>query len=193
MAEHNGKGHKAPKVRCAQGLEGSSQTDRSQMNVQDILDFAQSADLEDVRELIERQIRCNTAISQEGLRHPWGAQVGRTMMKAENADVFVRAAAAAAAGSDARMSGCELPVAIVSGSGNQGMAVSLPVIAYADELNATREQTYRALALANLIALLQKRYIGEFVGPFAGRCAPPWARFAALHSCTAQTRRSWAR
>lgn len=161
VAEHNDMAVEVPKVRCAQGKEENSQTDRSQMSVEGILDFAASVDLEDVRELIERQIRCNTAISEEGLNHPWGAQVGRTMLKTETADVFTRAAAAAAAGSDARMSGCELPVAIVSGSGNQGLTASMPVIVYARETGADKEKLYRALLVSNLITIHQKTGIGR--------------------------------
>ena len=95
------------------------------MTVEEILEYAETVDLEEVRFLLERQIQCNTAISEEGLKNSWGAQVGRTILKAENADVYTRAAAAAAAGSDARMSGCELPVGIVSGSGNQGMTLDI--------------------------------------------------------------------
>lgn len=138
-----------------------AQTDRSGMNVEDILDFASSVDLDDVKDLLERQVRYNCAISQEGLKNPWGAQIGRTMMKDINADVYTRAAAAAAAGSDARMSGCELPVAIVSGSGNQGLTASMPVIVYAHEIGAGEETLYRALLVSNLITIHQKTSIGR--------------------------------
>ena len=94
-------------------------------------------DLSDISEVISRQIECNTAISQEGLNNPWGAQVGRTLLDTFGSDVAIRAKAAAAAGSDARMSGCPMPVVINSGSGNQGMTVSLPIIEYAKEYNGS--------------------------------------------------------
>src|SRR5699024_7300601 len=107
--------------------ETAAQTDRTAMTVEDILDFAAGADLDDVRELLQRQIDGSMAPAEEGLRRPGGAQVGRTLLRAAPGDVYTRAAAAAAAGSDARMGGCELPVAIVSGSGNQGLTASVPV------------------------------------------------------------------
>lgn len=157
--EHNGQAVPVPAAACGEGEE-TAQTDRSGMSVEGILDFAASADLEDVRELLERQIRCNMAISEEGLEHPWGAQVGRTMLKA-GGDVFTRAAAAAAAGSDARMSGCELPVAIVSGSGNQGLTASVPVIVYAREKGMEQDALLRALLVSNLITIHQKTSIGR--------------------------------
>lgn len=127
-----------------------------------IVEFANTLVPKDVSEVLERQILCNTAIAQEGLQHPYGACIGRTLMQEYDAsDIRVRAAAMAAAGSDARMSGCPMPVVINSGSGNQGMTASLPVIVYAKELGCTRDTLYRALALSNLIAMLQKRYIGS--------------------------------
>ena len=128
--------------------------------LQDILDFAETADLMDVQELLELQIQCNMAISEEGLRGQWGAQVGRTMMKTA-ANRYQRAAAAAAAGSDARMSGCELPVVIVSGSGNQGLTASVPVIVCAREMGIGKESTLRALLVSNLITIHQKTSIGR--------------------------------
>lgn len=137
------------------------ETDRSHMTVEGILEYAETVDLEEVRFLLERQIQCNTAISEEGLKNLWGAQVGRTILKAGNADVYTRAVAAAAAGSDARMSGCELPVGIVSGSGNQGMTATLPVIAYAKEIGATQEKLLRAVLISDLITIHQKTGIGR--------------------------------
>jgi len=134
--------------------------DKSLLNVRDIIEYAQSVDVKDIQDVIERQIADNTAISQEGLKNPWGEEVGRNMLKAYGNDIRIRARAAAAAGSDARMNGCPMAVVINSGSGNQGMTVSLPVIEYAREMNVTHEKLLRALALANLIALHQKRYIG---------------------------------
>ena len=131
------------------------------LTVEGILEYAETVDLEEVRFLLERQIQCNTAISEEGLKNLWGAQVGRTILKAGNADVYTRAVAAAAAGSDARMSGCELPVGIVSGSGNQGMTATLPVIAYAKEIGATQEKLLRAVLISDLITIHQKTGIGR--------------------------------
>lgn len=148
------------------------QADKALLSLAGIYEFANVLRAEDVCAVLDRQIACNTQIASEGLAHPYGACVGRTLMQEYDAkDIHIRATAMAAAGSDARMSGCPMPVVINSGSGNQGMAVSLPVIAYADELNATREQTYRALALANLIALLQKRYIGNLSAFCGAVCA----------------------
>ena len=104
------------------------------------MEFANTADVEDVREILSRQVKCNTAISKEGLTNSWGANIGKVLLKAYGNDIRVRARAAAAAGSDARMSGCEMAVIINSGSGNQGMTASLPVIEYAKELNSREEQ-----------------------------------------------------
>lgn len=131
------------------------------LTVEQIYDFAQSLDIEDVRELFDRQLRCNSAISQEGLRGDYGANVGRTILKTQPDNVRTRARAKAAAGSDARMNGCELPVVINSGSGNQGITVSLPMLEYAQELGATEEQLYRALAISNLTAVHLKSGIGR--------------------------------
>ena len=145
-------------------VEGESEeglTDRSLLNVEDIWQFALDVDLNDVHDVIERQISYNWAIAEEGIRGNYGANIGSTMLEAYGDDVRNRAKAMAAAGSDARMNGCELPVIINSGSGNQGMACSLPVLVYAKELNASEEQTYRALVLSNLIAIHQKTYIGR--------------------------------
>lgn len=136
-------------------------TDRSLLNVADIYDFANTCDLADIRPVLDTQIRYNTAISEEGLRGDYGANVGSTMLKFYGSEVRNRAIAKAAAGSDARMSGCELPVVINSGSGNQGITVSVPVIEYARELGASEEMLCRALALANLIAIHEKTGIGR--------------------------------
>lgn len=131
------------------------------LTIEDIYDFAMTADLEDVRDILDRQIACNTAIADEGLKHDYGANIGKTLLKAYGTSVHVRARARAAAGSDARMNGCELPVVINSGSGNQGMTVSLPVIEYAKEYHATQEELYRALLLSNLVTLHEKEGIGR--------------------------------
>ena len=131
------------------------------LTIEDIYDFAMTCDIEDVRELLDRQIAYNTAIADEGLTNDYGANIGKTLLKAYGNSVNIRARARAAAGSDARMNGCELPVVINSGSGNQGMTVSLPVIEYAKELGADREKLYRALLLANLVTLHEKEGIGR--------------------------------
>lgn len=136
--------------------------DKSLLNVRDIYDFANEVDLDDVRAVLENQLKCNSAIAEEGLKNPWGAQVGRTIMELSDKDDLVnRARAYAAAGSDARMNGCPLPVVINSGSGNQGITVSMPLLVYAREYNVDHDKMLRALALANLISLHQKRYIGS--------------------------------
>ena len=132
------------------------------MNVWDILDFAETVDIEDVREVISRQISYNMAISEEGMQGDYGANIGRVLSQTYGvSDVATRAKAAAAAGSDARMSGCELPVVINSGSGNQGITVSVPVVIYAQELGVGNDKLYRALVLSNLLAIHQKAGIGR--------------------------------
>lgn len=143
------------------GEDESGLTDRSLLNIQDILDFANTVDIEDIRVTITRQIEYNTAISQEGLKGDYGANIGRVLLETYGDSVLVRAKAAPAAGSDARMNGCELPVIINSGSGNQGMTTSLPVIEYAKEVHASEEQLLRALTLSNLVTIHQKTYIGR--------------------------------
>jgi L-cysteine desulfidase len=138
----------------------NSRTDRTVLNMRDIWDFAISADIQDVRECLDRQIQYNTAIAEEGMRREYGAGIGRVLMGSYQNDIRVRARAKAAAGSDARMNGCELPVIINSGSGNQGITCSVPVIEYAREKNASDEMLYRALILSNLTAIHQKTGIG---------------------------------
>lgn len=135
--------------------------DKSQLNVKDILDFANTVELEDVQTVLEMQIKCNSAISEEGLTNTWGAAVGQTILEDEGSSTLQKARAAAAAGSDARMNGCALPVVINSGSGNQGITCCMPIVVYAKELGSSHEQLLRALTLANLVAIHQKRYIGN--------------------------------
>ena len=141
--------------------EETHQADRNLLSVADIVEFADTVDLDDVREILSRQITCNTAIAQEGLTNSWGANVGKVLLKAYGNDIKVRARAMAAAGSDARMSGCEMAVIINSGSGNQGMTASLPVIEYAKELDSGEDRLYRALLVSNLITIHQKTGIGR--------------------------------
>lgn len=141
--------------------EKSVSTDRQNISIEDIFEFANTVDIDDVHDILSRQVEYNTAISDEGLHKIYGANIGMTLLSVYGDDVKVRAKAAAAAGSDARMSGCELPVVINSGSGNQGMTVSLPVIVYAKELSITTQRLYRALCISNLVAIYQKSKIGR--------------------------------
>ena len=136
-------------------------TDRSLLNMKDIWDFAMTVDIEEIRGIIQTQIEYNSAIAEEGLRGDYGANIGSVILDTYGEDIRSRAKAMAAAGSDARMNGCELPVIINSGSGNQGMACSLPVIAYAKEYHKSEEELYRALVLSNLTAIHQKTGIGR--------------------------------
>ena len=146
----------------AASVQEESGPDKSLLNVKDILLFADAVEMKDVGELISRQIQYNSMISEEGLKNPYGAQVGRTLLDDfDENSVKLRAKAAAAAGSDARMSGCALPVIINSGSGNQGITVTMPVVEYAKEYGATHEQLCRALVVSNLVAIHQKKYIGS--------------------------------
>lgn len=135
--------------------------ERDFMSVEDILEFANTVELSRVRDMLDRQIDFNSAIAREGLEGDWGANIGSVILKEYPQDIRNEAKAWAAAGSDARMSGCERPVVIVSGSGNQGMTASLPVIRYALHLGATREQLYRALLVSNLVTIHQKSGIGR--------------------------------
>lgn len=158
-------------------LEAEEKTDdtvdRSRLTVKDILDFADQVRMEDIEEIISRQIRLNTAISQEGLDNNYGAQIGKTLMHVWGKSATTRACARAAAGSDARMGGCSMPVVINSGSGNQGITVSLPVIVYAEEWEVSRDKLYRSLVVSNLIAVHQKYYIGSlsaYCGAVSAAC-----------------------
>ena len=134
--------------------------DYSLLNVQDIYDFACCCDLDDVRDILDRQIRQNTAIAEEGLRNDYGANIGKVLLRIGD-DLRTRAKAWAAAGSDARMNGSEMPVVICSGSGNQGLTASLPVIVYAREMGVEEEKLYRALLISNLVTLHAKTGIGR--------------------------------
>ncbi|MBN1064532.1 serine dehydratase subunit alpha family protein [Clostridium botulinum] len=148
-------------------------TDRSLLNVKDIVEFADIVCIDDIKDTIVRQIKYNMAISKEGLKGNWGAQIGKVLLNTYGNDIKIRAKAAAAAGSDARMSGCELPVIIVSGSGNQGMTASIPVIEYGKELNSSDEKLYRSLIVSNLITIHQKTGIGRlsaFCGAVSAGC-----------------------
>lgn len=134
--------------------------DRSLLTLKNILSFADEVDLSLVKELLDRQLQCNSAIAEEGLKNSWGANIGSTLLREYGDDIKFEARAWAAAGSDARMSGCEMPVVIVSGSGNQGITASMPVYRYAKHLGATQEQLYRALIVSDLVTCYQKLGIG---------------------------------
>lgn len=131
------------------------------LNMKDIWEYVNDVDLTDIKDILDRQIAYNMAIAEEGLQADYGANIGKVILSSDVNSVKAKAAAMAAAGSDARMNGCELPVIINSGSGNQGITVSVPVIIYAKELKATEEQLYRALALSNLTAIHQRTPIGR--------------------------------
>lgn len=139
----------------------ASRTDRTFLSLDGIFDFVEKVVLEDVRGLLDNQIDCNMAIAQEGLRGPYGANVGATLLQCYGRDVKILAKALPAAGSDARMNGCALPVVINSGSGNQGLTVSLPIVAYAQSLGCGKERMHRALILSNLVAIYQKNELGK--------------------------------
>ncbi|MCI9493511.1 MAG: serine dehydratase subunit alpha family protein [Lachnospiraceae bacterium] len=148
-------------------------TDRGTLTVEKIVAFAECVDISDVEEVLERQIAYNTAIAEEGMRGAWGAQIGKILMEFYGDSVHNRAKAMAAAGSDARMNGCELPVIINSGSGNQGMTASLPVIVYARERKASREDLLRALVVSNLVTIHLKTGIGRlsaYCGAISAGC-----------------------
>lgn len=154
--------------------EDISLADRSLLSIKGIYEFATTCDLEEVKAVIEPQMIYNMAIAEEGLKGVWGANIGSTYLKCYGNDVRVRAIAKAAAGSDARMSGCEMPVIINSGSGNQGITVSVPVVEYARELGVSEDKLYRALILSNLIAIHQKTGIGRlsaYCGAASAGCA----------------------
>ncbi len=148
-------------------------TDRSILSVEKIVEFAECVDIKEVKSVLKRQIEYNTAIAEEGLRGNYGANIGRILLRSYGNTVFNRAKAWAAAGSDARMNGCELPVIINSGSGNQGMTASLPVIVYAKELNVSEDMMYRALVISNLITIHLKTGIGTlsaYCGAISAGC-----------------------
>ena len=138
----------------------SGSADRDLLTMEGIWDFINSMDVSDVKDTLDKQIFYNTSISEEGLLGNYGANIGSVLLNTYGNDIKVRAKAKAAAGSDARMNGCELPVVINSGSGNQGITCSIPVIEYAKELKVSKDKLYRALALSNLTSIHQKHGIG---------------------------------
>ena len=139
----------------------AKKTDRSILSIKSISEYADSVDIEDIRETLERQIEYNTLIAEEGLHGTWGANIGAILLKSYGESVQNKAKAYAAAGSDARMNGSEKPVVINSGSGNQGLTASLPVIVYAKDLNVSHGTLLRALAVSNLVTIHLKSGIGS--------------------------------
>lgn len=144
-----------------EGEKEEGLTDRGILNMEEIWEFVRILDVSDVYDILKRQIDYNTAIAKEGLTNSYGANIGSTILASYGNDIKNRAKAMAAAGSDARMNGCELPVIINSGSGNQGLTCSLPVLAYAEEMKVSEEKKYKALALSNLVAIHQKTSLGR--------------------------------
>ena len=172
--------HKEKKEYCQ---EREKTPDKSLLNLEDIITFANEVQITDVEKVLGRQIKYNTRIAEEGLRNPWGAQVGRVVLEEFGEDVKWRAVAKASAGSDARMSGCALPVIINSGSGNQGLTCSLPVIEFGKELKKSKEEIYRALCVSNLVALNQKKYIGSLSAYCGAVCAAAGAGAGITYLC----------
>ena len=154
-------------------------TDRRLLTTEDIWDFATNCDVEDVREILEKQIECNMSIAEEGLRGSYGANIGSVIQQSYGNGIKSRVVAKAAAASDARMNGCEMPVVINSGSGNQGMTCSVPVIEYARELGVDDEKLLRALTLSNLLTIHQKTGIGN-LSAFCGVVCAGTAAGAAI-------------
>lgn len=172
---------------------GEQNTDRSLLNIEDIITFADEVNPEDIQKLLDRQIKYNMAIAEAGMQEPFGARIGSILMSAYGDTVFNRAKAMAAAGSDARMNGCNLPVVINSGSGNQGITASVPVIVYAKDLGVSRSLLYRALAVSNLVTIHLKSGIGRlsaYCGAISAGCGAG-AGVAYLHGgryhCIAHT------
>ena len=148
-------------------------TDKSCLTVENIVAFADCLDVEDVRDYVGKQIECNMTIAQEGLDNDWGANVGSVILRHQGDTIGKKACAYAAAGSDARMSGCEKPVMIVSGSGNQGITASVPVAVYAREIGASEEKLLKAVALSDLVTIHQKAGIGRlsaYCGAISAGC-----------------------
>ena len=148
-------------------------TDKSCLSIEKIVEFADCVDVEDIRGVVERQIKYNMAIAREGMKHRWGANIGKVILRRQGNAIEKKARAYAAAGSDARMSGCDMPVIILSGSGNQGITASVPVAIYAQELHVSDEQLLRAVALSDLVTVHQKAGIGRlsaYCGAISAGC-----------------------
>ena len=171
LIEHNGR--VILKKDITADRTASDMTDRSVLNIQDIVEFANIAEIADVQEILDRQIAYNMAIAQEGMKNNYGANIGKVLLHTYGDDVKTKARAYAAAGSDARMNGCSLPVVICSGSGNQGITASVPVIVYAIELGIEKDRLYRALLVSNPATIHQKTGIGRlsaYCGAISAGC-----------------------
>ncbi len=156
------------------GAKSTDLTNRGLLDVEDIYDFIEHVEINKIKDILEQQIECNMAIAEEGLKNKYGANIGKTLLSSENDSLLNKAKAYSAAGSDARMNGCHLPVVINSGSGNQGMTCSIPVIIYADGLKVSHEKKLRALALSNLLTIHIKTDIGRlsaYCGAIAAGCS----------------------
>lgn len=172
LVEHNGED-------CTEAYlqkeleESNSRADRSLLNVKDIVEFAKTEDLAELSPMLKRQLELNMSIAEEGLRGDYGASIGKLLYRGGSSSLRDKARAYAAAGSDARMSGCELPVCILSGSGNQGITASVPVAVYADEMGVDEETKLRALLVSDLITIHQKTGIGclsAYCGAISAGC-----------------------
>lgn len=152
--------------RTIQTAREEEKSQKELLKVEEIVAFADTVDVELLKPVLDRQINCNMAIAQEGLDHNYGARIGQVLLAAHGDSVANRAKAYAAAASDARMGGCEKPVVINSGSGNQGITTSIPVVIYAKAMEATQEQLYRALAASNLVTL----HLKSGIGPLSAYC-----------------------
>lgn len=155
--------------------EKIEKANRDVLSMENIWEFVRCADIEDVKETLDKQIECNMKIAREGIHGNYGANIGSILLKMEGDAVQVRAKAMAAAGSDARMNGCGLPVVINSGSGNQGITCSVPILVYGESLNCDIEKIYRALLLSNLTAI----YIKAGIGTLSAYCGAVSAGAAA--------------
>lgn len=168
------------KVNKIAHVENSAPADKSLLNVKDIIEFANTVNIDDIKSILERQVKCNMAIASEGIKNKYEANVGRNLLALYGEDILpIKARAMASAASEARMSGCSLPVVINSGSGNQGITTCVPLVVYAQYYNILEEKMYRALAVSNLLAIHQKKYIGN-LSAFCGAVSASYACGAAI-------------
>ena len=168
------------KVNKIAHVENSAPADKSLLNVKDIIEFANTVNIDDIKPILERQVKCNMAIASEGIKNKYEANVGRNLLALYGEDILpIKARAMASAASEARMSGCSLPVVINSGSGNQGITTCVPLVVYAQYYNILEEKMYRALAVSNLLAIHQKKYIGN-LSAFCGAVSASYACGAAI-------------
>lgn len=175
LVERNGQDVTREYTVVGETGDTNTHTDRSLLNVEDIVTYAETVPLDELRPILMRQIELNLAIAREGLSGKWGAGIGRVLLNTcgENGDVRIKARAYAAAGSDARMSGCEMPVCIISGSGNQGITASVPVAIYAEHLGSDQDTLLRALIVSDLVTVHQKTGIGclsAYCGAISAGC-----------------------